>query len=336
MNLKSIGIASLLIGNLCFGQNKLDVHSIKLPANVSYYDNQYSSLYLSDGALFLMSESRLEDNRPAFVDKISTKELQKSIKDSSYTPQSARLPIIGLSNIRMQIDARNQKYEGLEAMAIHGKEFFFSIETDTPSDSCYLLKGKLENQSIILDSIHFLGLPKPKDSNGKNVYNAGYESLEVKGNQLIAVFEYNYFDKENKLVVVNKDLNPKTLQYESIAKIPFRITDISDTKGGFYAINYFFNGGGGDAVYRIENDAKDYNTVFVDGKWKSYARIVKLINENDSYSYQPIMDLPENYWAYNWEGLAMYKNGFFILNDKYTPKRPYSSTLLFMDIKKAR
>lgn len=336
MQFKSIGLLSLLVGNICFGQKKLDVHSIKLPENVSYYDNQYSSLYVSNGALFLMSESRLEDKRPAFVDKISEKELNRAIKDSNYIVRNTRLPILGLEAIRAQLETRNQKYEGLEAMAIQGEDIFFSIETDTPSDSCYLLKGKLNNHAVILDSIHFLGLPKPKDENGKNVYNAGYESLEVKGNQLFAVFEYNYFSKENQLVVVNKDLEPATLEYKTIAKIPFRITDISDTKGGFYAINYFFNGGGGDAVYRIDKHEKDYNTIFADGKWKSYARIVKLIDRKDSFSYESIIDLPEKYWAYNWEGLAMYKKGFFILNDKYTPKRPYQSILLYMDIKKAR
>ena len=34
--------------------------------------------------------------------------------------------------------------------------------------------------------------------------------------------------------------------------------------------------------------------------------------------------------GYNWEGIAAYKAGYFIINDKYTPSRPYRTTLLYL------
>jgi len=36
----------------------------------------------------------------------------------------------------------------------------------------------------------------------------------------------------------------------------------------------------------------------------------------------------------NWEGIAAYKGGYFIINDKYTPARPYRTTLLYLRARK--
>jgi hypothetical protein len=36
------------------------------------------------------------------------------------------------------------------------------------------------------------------------------------------------------------------------------------------------------------------------------------------------------YMSYNWEAIAAYKDGYFIMNDKYTAARPYSSVLLYV------
>ncbi|RZK97883.1 MAG: hypothetical protein EOO62_27325, partial [Hymenobacter sp.] len=41
------------------------VHNLHIPKELSYYDNQFSGLAISADKLFLLSESRLQDNAEA-------------------------------------------------------------------------------------------------------------------------------------------------------------------------------------------------------------------------------------------------------------------------------
>lgn len=337
-------------------QPHLKVNKIKLPADIAYYDNQFSSLYIKDDKLFLMSECRIEDRSPAFISYADLKQIKSAINDSNYTPDFYRISLIGLDTISEILKDRSQVYEGLEAMAINKNTYYFSIETNTPSDSCYLIKGDLIDSAIHLNTKHFLSIPKPKDENGKAVYNTGFESMEIKGKKLYAFFEYNYFKNGNSVVTSDLELNQKSLQRIPITKIPFRITDVSwDKKKKLYwGINYFYQGDGGDTIYRVPENDPNYGLMhypyvtsadaFSNNKdslqkayhnyarkhIRSYCRIVQIMEKDGQFIYIPFADLPEDYWAYNWEGLARYKNGFFIINDKYTPHRPYSSELLFI------
>lgn len=353
---KDIFLLSLAIFLSCHisAQEHFKVSKIKLPADISYYDNQFSSLYIAKDNLFLMSECRIEDKSPAFIAYADLHQVNKAIKDSNYTPFFHRIALRGLDTISDILKNRNQVYEGLEAMAIDKNSYYFSIETNTPSDSCYIVKGDLVDSAIHLNTTHFLTIAKPKDENGKAIYNTGFESMEIKGNKLFAFFEYNYFKDGNDVVTADLSLDNQSLKRIPIAKIPFRITDVSwDKKGNCYwGINYFYQGDGGDTIYRVPENDPNYRLMYPyvpprkpctmsDKKWtdmknynskkiRSYCRIIKFMETNGQFTYTPFDDLPEKYWAYNWEGLARYKNGFFLMNDKYTPQRPYSSELLFL------
>ncbi len=321
-----------ILSQSLLAQDFFKVNKIKLPADISYYDNQFSSLYIAQDKLFLMSECRIEDKRPAYIAYTNLKKANKAIKDSNYMPEFHSILLKNLDVISDILKARNQVYEGLEAMAIDVNTYFFSIETNTPSDSCYIVKGDLVDSAIQLNTEHFLAIAKPKDENGKAVYNTGFESMEINDGKLYAFFEYNYFKDGNYVIQADLSLGNGGLQRIAIEKIPFRITDVSwDKKEDCYwAINYFYQGGGDDAVYRVPKEDPNYHLMYTDKELRSYCRIVKIKKENNQFTYQTLADLPQSYWAYNWEGLARYKNGFFIINDKYTPKRPYASELLYI------
>lgn len=349
-----LAFTQIILGTTIHAQDYFKVKKIKLPADISYYDNQFSSLYIAQDNLYLMSECRIEDKSPAYIAYASLEHLDKAIKDSNYMPVFHRIYLKGLDVIAGILKDRKQSYEGFEAMAINNNTYYFSIETDTPSDSCYIIKGDLVDSAIQLNTTHFLTIAKPKDENGKAIYNTGFESMEINNGKLYAFFEYNYFNNGNYVVTADLSLNNSSLERIPIAKIPFRITDVTwDKKENCYwAINYFFQGGGKDTVYRVPKDDPNFRLMYpyVPGRKpcimtseeydkmknydkkevRSYCRIVKIKQENGQFSYEPLADLPEQYWAYNWEGLARYKNGFFITNDKYTPKRPYSSELLYL------
>ncbi|HEY0298340.1 MAG TPA: hypothetical protein VGB84_03895, partial [Arachidicoccus sp.] len=246
---------------LC-AQINLKAHSIKLPSDVSYYDNQYSSLYISNHKLYLMSESRLEDNAQAFLSSADLNDLQKAIKDSSYQPAFTKNPIYGLDVLRDKMKAEGQSYEGLEATVVNNTTVYLSVETATPSDYCYLLKGHFDGRNIYMDTTKMLKLAKPKDANGENVYNAGFESLELIADRLYAFFEYNYFTSENDVISVDTSLNQSSLHKISIDKIPFRITDVTKSykQNHLVGINYFYKGEGKDEVYRVpQSDTLNYS-----------------------------------------------------------------------------
>lgn len=302
------------------------VHYIKLDTAQSFYDNQYSSICKNQNSIFLMSESRIEDKMPAFVDKTSSSELSKAIIDSSYSPIFQRLPLHNLELIRLQILQRHQNYEGLEAMAINqtGDSVYFSIETTTHSDSAYIIKGKLENDRIEMDINNFVGIQKPKDAKGKYIYNAGYESLEYHNNQLFAIFEYDHF-LQNNLICISSSLNPKTLSKETIAAEPFRITDISwdSTKQLFWGINYFYRN---DKEYQLQPTDSDFNQSFANG-YHNFTRLVTIQKQDDQFKIEPYKTLPKSLWGYNMEGLQIFEKGFLLCNDYFTPYKKHSDLI---------
>lgn len=294
------------------------IHPINLASQISYYDNQYSGLYIGSDSLYLMSECRLQDNMPAYLDRASLKELQTAVKDSTYVPSFERITINGLDKIRAVINDRKQIYEGLEAMVINANVFYFSIETTEASDSCYIVKGTMTNKVVNIDAGTFLGIPKPKNSNGQYIDNAGFESLEKIGNQLYAFFEYNYFSGENKVAVMDLNLNQSSLTFNKIAKTPYRITDVSyDTESmQLFGLNYFFKG---DAAYQLNSADSHYSEIFSNGGYHSFNQIITLQMTCDGFKTKVLGVLPSGYQGFNYEGLAKYGNGFFIINDKFTP-----------------
>jgi hypothetical protein len=66
------------------------------------------------------------------------------------------------------------------------------------------------------------------------------------------------------------------------------------------------------------------------GVFKNYCRLVDIELKGNKVSWRPLWEFPVPYRSYNWEGIAAYKGGYFIINDKYTPARPYKTTLLYL------
>lgn len=317
-------------------QAQFIAHAIKLPADVEYYDNQYSSLYIAHDKLYLMSECRLEDNAPAFLTSVYLSDLDKAIQDSSYQPHFTKIPIYGLDILRNKMTAQNQSYEGLEATVIKNNTAYFSVETATPSDDCYLVKGYFSGDAIYMDTSKLLQLPKPVDTNGQHIYNAGFESLEMMEDSLYAFYEYNYFPSgKNFVLSVDTSLNEAAIKQIPLqSPMPFRITDITASADPqtFIGINYFFKGEGRDEIYRVpQSDTASYPLTQDESGYSSYCRLVEVNFDGKEFSWRPYAPLPSAYWAYNWEGLASYKDGFFITNDKYTPSRPYKTNLLYLE-----
>jgi hypothetical protein len=310
------------------------MRNVSLPKELAYYDNQFSGLAVSTGKLFLLSESRLQDNAEAKLYTIKVSDLDRKLVDTTYALPYQKLPIQNLQALRAKMQAASQSYEGLEALLIDGKSIYLSVETATPSSNCYLLKGRLRADAVVLDTTFLVPMAKPVAADGSHIYNAGFEALAASNKQLFAFFEFNFFPGSNYVYEFNEARLPRqsTPSKVPLAKLPFRITDV--TAAGphhFTGINYFFKGEGGDAVYRTPPDDATNTPLITDASgFKNYCRLIDIELKNNQFTWRPLWEFPEQFRGYNWEGLAAYKDGYFMLNDKYTPTRPYQTTLLYL------
>ena len=72
-----------------------------------------------------------------------------------------------------------------------------------------------------------------------------------------------------------------------IDPLPFRLTDITKTRGNnFTAINYFYKGEGEDEIYRLPNGDDKNNKLIKDTSgYKNYFRLIKIKYQNLSFSW---------------------------------------------------
>ncbi|NML63865.1 hypothetical protein HHL22_01475 [Hymenobacter sp. RP-2-7] len=318
-------------------QPRFAVRRLRLPPELAYYDNQFSGLSISGNQLIIMSESRLQDKAEAKLYTVKLADLDHQLRDSTFALPYQKLPLQHLEKLRARMHQAGQSYEGLEAMLADGATIYFSVETATPSTNCYLLKGTLGPKAVVLDTTVLVPLPKPLAPGGAHIYNAGFEALAAVHKRLYAFFEYNYFPTANSVYELNERRlsNYSPLGQQPIAKVPFRVTDLTPAGGDrFVGINYFFKGDGGDAVYRTPASETANAALIVDkadkSGYKNYCRLITIELKNNQFSWQPLWEFPEQYRSYNWEGIAAYQGGYFIINDKYSPSKPYQTTLLYL------
>ena len=309
------------------------IKNIKLPPELSYYDNQFSGMYIQQQVLYLLSESRLQDSAQAKLYAIKIADITTQLADSNFILPYKKIIIANLAKLSNQMQQLGTVYEGLEAMVISGSHIYFTVETTTPSSQCYLLKGTLHDSVVTMDENVIIPLPKPLASNGSHIYNAGFEALSLINNSLYAFFEYNSFAVNNWVLGIRPTTKRSTfISLKAMQQLPFRLTDITQTsKHNFTAINYFYKGAGNDEVYRVPTTDTINDTLIRDNAgYKSYARLIQLKYKKNKFVWKPLWQLPASYMAYNWECIAAYRKGYFILNDKYTAARPYQSTLLYL------
>ncbi len=311
-----------------------DVIKIGLPATISYYDNQFSGMFIQNEKLFLLSESRLQDSAEAIVYVLKLADVNRKMLDTNYRMHFDNYLIKNLQLLREKMEALGDVYEGLEAMYMDGDNVYLSVETTTPSKNCYLLRGNLYDNAIFLDLAFLLPMPKPTTPTGKHIYNAGFECLTMIDLSLIGIYEYNSFADNNNAAIAITPQSYTTALYQKVSMqpIPFRITDITKTgKNTFIAINYFYKGGGPDTIYRVpQSDKKNDQLIRDENGYKSYCRLIKLKYKNYKFTWEPFWEFPKEYMGYNWECIAEYNGGYFVMNDKYTPSKPYSSVLLYL------
>lgn len=308
------------------------IHTIALPKDIADRNNQFSGLYRRNNQLFLLSESRLQERAEAKVYALELTSIAGQLAQKSQELAYKKYSIRNLEKIRARLDSVGQIYEGLESMTMLDDVAYFSIETTTPSAYCYVIRGVVDDAStsITLDTRYLVPLAKPALTNGTHIYNAGFEALTSYNHNLLLLFEYNYFSHDNYAFELPEAAATNDIpHYIPVDRLPFRVTDmVYEGKNRFTAINYFYNGAD-DSVYRTPPN--DPSTRFIqDGAgYKNYCQLISLKYKHNKVRWKPLFELPKEYMTYNWEGLAPYNGGYFLINDKYGPSN--QSTLLYLE-----
>lgn len=304
------------------------VDSILLVKELRDPANQFSGLLVDGGRLYLLPESRYRKPvQEARLYSISLAHMDSALANSHFAPPFATHPIIGRDKIARRIEAFGDELEGLEAVAMNGNEVFLSAEVASPSINGYIMKGKWANDSIFLDEASLLAVRNPRLPNGQDIYNASFEGIAVAEGRLQLFFEYNYFEDKNYVYSYNLHLDPASKDSALISPMPFRISDICYRGDGHYVgINPFYKGGGKDTINRPRmTDTLNTKLVFDGANYHNYGRLVSLQHNGNSFQWQPLYEFTGHLGnGYNWEGIAPYKGGFFVVNDLYTPSKPYS------------
>lgn len=308
------------------------IQNIALPAELRDFDNQFSCLNIHKGRFFLMPESRILEGQEAKLYSIKLSDINHYFHDTTYQLTYQKHAIVGFDKLVNKMLQQGQVCEGLEAMAIKGKEVFLSVETTTASAYCFILKGRLKNNNVVLDTTKLLAVWKPVKSNGEAIYNASFECMELKRKRLQLFFEYNYFEGNNYVYSINKNLKSNSKDSVRISRMPYRISDLKSVgKNHYTAINSFYKGGGKDTINRPSvTDTDSYSLVNNGKAFHDYARLVDIYFNGNEFTWKPLYEMPVMYEGFNWEGIAHYKGGYFIVNDKYSPSKPYYSSLMYL------
>jgi len=290
-----------------------DFQELKLNKTMASPTQEFSGLYIFKDNLYLLPENDIKNISGLFIMKVS--DLEKQAADKNRVAKTRSLKFSNLDLMIKKINQRNQGYDGLEALTVTDKEIYFSVET--VEDTCYLIKGSIKESTIVMDTKFLIGLLKPKRQNGARTCNAGFEGMEFSGSNLLCFFEFN--DLYTASVAVVNILNGET-SWKPLARLAFRLTDVTWTANNkLTAINYFYAGGGCDTIYQPEKHSADYRLATDNEyKFKNLCRLIELEQTETGFNWNPVFNFPAPYHLFNWEGIAAYKESYFLINDRYT------------------
>ncbi len=301
--------ACLLFSFQLFGQS---YHTINLDERIAK-NKEFSGLAISGNLLFLLPELHGKDGLIAekIIYCLDLKEIRSNIKHKSTERVSIKkqYPIEGLTTL-LENKKIIDEWEGFESLVIINNTFYFTIETSDGNAKCYLVKGFIGQDKIVMDTALQV-LPR-----FKMFQNVGFESMAYYKKELLCFFEYNAPDIPSRGLRFGPDLQQKLPPME-IPPVYLRMTDATvRRKRQLFAINYYW---GGEYEYYINHNDQavkaaipDLQDSALNNKPFVYGRIIKLEQKHHSKKWKQVMALPP---THNWEGLACFKKGFLVISD---------------------
>lgn len=255
-----------------------------------------------------------------FIYSISADSIQRVVEGTDSALRSCLA--IRIKNADKLPSEIQDHYEGFEAIAIHGKRVYFTIELSGTWKTNYIVCGKLNarKHSIRISRKSVIKLERFDQTD-----NAGFESLAIdpKTRKLTAVYEFNAAAQPNFAYEIDARL--KTAKKIAVPFSYFRITDITTNNDTLYALNYHWGGDYNSYLkpYQPEHitdsvpelkDILSQNPSYLNEPSKTFAKILYLEPSNHT-QWKTAMVVENKTSENNWEGLVRYKDGFLILSD---------------------
>ncbi len=210
-------------------------------------------------------------------------------------------------------------FEGFEAIAFDGENVFFTVEAEIDERvTGYIVRGHVDGDlaKIVLDGARVAELPAQSALD-----NMGYETLLVRGGELLSFYEVNgeNANPHPHAKVYDRDLHAKgTVPF---AHLEYRMTDATtiDDAGRFWAVNFFWPGEHWEPAScpltrRFGLGASHART-------RTVERLVELqytpsgISLTDSAPI--LLELAEGQ-SRNWEGIVRFGDeGFLVMTDEH-------------------
>ena len=213
-------------------------------------------------------------------------------------------------------------FEGFEAIAFNGSEFFVTSETRAGDGMLgYLVKGTVDGEcsSLTLTSEVRVSIEPQAD-----LSNMSDETIFIYQDQVYTIYEANGANVNPSPVVHIFDLNLNPVGELALPNIEYRLTDATtvDDEGVFWAINYFYPG---DTKLKPENDqiALNYGIGMSHQSADQVERLLAFRFQEDAVTLAGInpiyLELSEE--TNNWEGIVRFMDGFLLVTDEYPTTR---------------
>lgn len=213
-------------------------------------------------------------------------------------------------------------FEGFEAIAFNGSEFYVTSETRADDGMLgYLVKGSVEGDcaSLTLEPEISASIQPQAD-----LSNMTDETLIIYQDQVYTIYEANGANVNPNPSVHIFDFSLNPVGELALLNIEYRLTDATtvDEDGVFWAINYFYPG---DTKLESAEDqiALEYGIGTTHQSAEQVERLVAFQFQEDAITLAGIapiyLELGEE--TNNWEGIVRFMDGFLLVTDEYPTTR---------------
>lgn len=324
--MKPIAALLLLITQTVYAQ----LDTLPITIDVKYRMNEeFSGIAVKGDSLYLLPQCSGWGSSK-YIYRFSAKDALDNATDSTKPAiRAIKIRLYGLDALKNVKQVRNN-YDGFEAIAIVGDSCYILIESKSKDPVCYLVKAVFDGDALIVQP-NPVELRKPRQKN-----NVGFEAMyyDAITKRLKIFFEYNGFDTAPDTTSMGYEVNTSmnSVAKFTVPRLPFRLTDITiDKAGDVYGINFYW---GGEYGQYLQFAADSLNAL---DKFPA----ISLKNDPNQY-YGRIVRLRNNEWTsmgdlystkINWEGIAAYNNGFFLITDDNRNKHGLLRKFFYLTIK---
>lgn len=324
--MKLIAALSLFLTQTIYAQ----LDTLPITIDVKYRINEeFSGIAVKGDSLFLLPQCAGWESSK-YIYRFSAKEALDNANDSTKPAiRAVKIRLYGLDALKNVKQVRKQ-YDGFEALAIVGDSCYILIESKVQDPYCYLVKAVFDGDALIVQP-NPVQLRKPRQKS-----NVGFEAMyyDATAKRLKIFFEYNGFDTMPDTTAIGYEVNTGMNSVEKFAvpSLPFRLTDVTiDNTGDVYGINFYW-GGEFDRYLSFPEDSLNALAKFSQIPLKEdaseyYGRIVRLRNNE----WTGVGDLFST--KINWEGIAAYNNGFFLISDDNKGKHGLQRKFFYLTIR---